>query len=598
MCSVPSAPTTPTTPPDEKSPPAATTITITSPIIDTISVFPHCPWTSHPLSSLIAKAWHNQLCVSYGDNNSDIAWEIMNAIQHGIDIEYTGVRLKNRYGGNHSTCFDGDAEAKITAIIADDVASGKKAGPFDTSPFDFMSISPLGAVPKAGSSAVRVIHDLSYPRHCDSINEHIVDLSYHNSRFDDAANHVMKVGAGALLVKLDVLSAYKQIVVREVDWPLLGFKWNGKFYYDRTLPFGLRSSCRKWELFATALHRFMMDDLNIPHVEHYVDDFLLIIPKHDGLSRPLPEEHRDNALALCERLGMPMSPKKTEGPTTKLVFLGIELDTIAMEARLDDKRMASLKGLLSIWGEKTHATLKELQSLTGILSFAAQVVRTGRTYLRGIIDHAIAVSKSGRTSKYLAVKPLIPLSVRADIEWWTDFLADFNGRSLLLQVDWTMREKMDLYTDACTIGYGARFGRHWFQGKWTPEHLAAAQRIKRESMPYLEMLALTLAALTWGHHWTGMKIVFRCDCMPVVQALDPKKRTSATPSMMHLIRVLTASAGRHRYDFRVYHVSGITNVIADALSRFDPLDPSILSQLDPLPSPVHPLSLPPLPLRS
>ena len=530
--------------------------------------------------------------LGYGIEHPKLAWDIMYSIQHGIDIEYEGSRRINRYGRNHKTCFEGAAEAKITAIIAEDVAAGKKAGPFDTVPFPFMSISPLGAVPKSGSTAIRVIHDLSYPKNGDSVNMCIVDESYHNTRFDDAADRVKLDGVGTLLVKLDVLSAYKQIVVREVDWPLLGFKWNDKFYYDRTLPFGLRSSCRKWELFATALHYFLKHEAGIPHVEHYVDDFLLIIKPHDGVTHPFPFEHRDNALALCKELGMPMSPKKTEGPTTKLIFLGIELDTIAMEARLDETRLEDLQGLLTIWGKKTHATLQELQSLTGILSFAAQVVRTGRTYLRGIIDHAIIVSKAKRVNRHRAPSLLIPPSVRADIDWWTDFIVDFNGRSLLLDPRWTQPDTLDMYTDACVKGYGARYGRRWFQGEWSPDHLAAAHRLKRESMPYLEMLALTLAALTWGHHWSGKKIVFRCDCMPVVQALDSFKRTTAQPAMMHLIRVLSASAARHRYDFRVTHIAGVNNVVADALSRFVPLDHTLLSQLDPHPTPVHHLSLP------
>ena len=42
--------------------------------------------------------------------------------------------------------------------------------------------------------------------------------------------------------KLDVKSAVRQIPVRPHDWHLLGILWQGKYYYDRILPFGLRSS--------------------------------------------------------------------------------------------------------------------------------------------------------------------------------------------------------------------------------------------------------------------------------------------------------------------------------------------------------------------
>ena len=63
-----------------------------------------------------------------------------------------------------------------------------------------------------------------------------------------------KLGRGCFLIKLDVSAAYKQIPVRREDWPLLGFMWRGEYYYERVLPFGLRSSCRLWDLYAAALH--------------------------------------------------------------------------------------------------------------------------------------------------------------------------------------------------------------------------------------------------------------------------------------------------------------------------------------------------------
>ena len=54
-------------------------------------------------------------------------------------------------------------------------------------------------------------------------------------------------------------------------------------------------------------------------------------------------------LALCEKLNVPITPSKVEGPTTSLMFLGIHLNTILMEA--------------SITSERKQALLQELSSL-------------------------------------------------------------------------------------------------------------------------------------------------------------------------------------------------------------------------------------------
>ena len=39
-------------------------------------------------------------------------------------------------------------------------------------------------------------------------------------------------------------------------------------------------------------------------------------------------------LHFCEDIGIPMAPEKTEGPDQVLIFAGIELDCLNLEARL------------------------------------------------------------------------------------------------------------------------------------------------------------------------------------------------------------------------------------------------------------------------
>ena len=99
----------------------------------------------------------------------------------------------------------------------------------------------------------------------------------------------------------------------------------GKYYYERVLPFGLKSSCRLWELYAAALHFFFERVLGIGVVIHYIDDFLFVVQTKCEADRCLRA-----ALRLGKTLGIPMAAEKTEGPTTCLTFLGIELDAARM----------------------------------------------------------------------------------------------------------------------------------------------------------------------------------------------------------------------------------------------------------------------------
>ena len=43
---------------------------------------------------------------------------------------------------------------------------------------------------------------------------------------------------------------------------------------------------------------------------------------------------RRNVTRICEALGVPLAVKKLEGPTTVIILLEIELDTVKMEMRL------------------------------------------------------------------------------------------------------------------------------------------------------------------------------------------------------------------------------------------------------------------------
>jgi hypothetical protein len=499
---------------------------------------------------------------------------ILVAIELGVPVEFIGDRSLVRDADNHGS-LDDHLEA-VAAVIEKDVAAGKKAGPLARAGLLHghpLCISPIGAVTKKGSTKVRVIHDLSYPRdgECTSVNDGIVDVYSPISSFGHAARAVRALGPGCLLIKLDVEAAYKQVPVRREDWHLLGFKFKGRYYYERVLPFGLRSSCRLWDMFACALHFFCERMLGVkaPHfVVHYVDDFLFVVSAVDGgaAARAMLE----GALRLCVQLGVPMAPAKVEGPCTELVFLGIILDTFRMEARLPPQRIDDLTTECLVWqSPSARRSLTELQSLAGHLNHACAVIRPGRIFMRHIFEQMrrmehVLKDRQGRPLSRGA-KLLMPRGVIEDVSWWAEFLPQWNNASLLYELEWQEAPNIHLYTDASHLGYGGFYQGQWFAGAWSPAALVAARRAKRLSMPYLELLALVLAASSWGEQWRGKKITFLCDCKGVVDAITGQR--SASPSQMHLLRQLTLIACRDGFDFRARHIPGVTNTIADALSR-------------------------------
>ena len=74
-----------------------------------------------------------------------------------------------------------------------------------------------------------------------------------------------------------------------------------------------------------------------------------------------------------------MAPEKRVGPSFVLSFAGIELDTMKMEARLPEDKLAKRRSLILEFLTK-KVTLTKLQSLIGLLNFTRSVIVSGRTF--------------------------------------------------------------------------------------------------------------------------------------------------------------------------------------------------------------------------
>lgn len=122
---------------------------------------------------------------------------------------------------------------------------------------------------------------------------------------------------------------------------------------------------------------------------------------------------------------MPLAEEKCEGPATHIIFLGIEIDSLAMELRLPVDKLRRIQDELQRWQSKRRCTKRDLQSLLGVLQHAAAVVRPGRTFLRRLYD-LVPTAKAANHHLYLNA------AARSDLAWWMSFIEGWNGLSLLL----------------------------------------------------------------------------------------------------------------------------------------------------------------------
>ena len=165
--------------------------------------------------------------------------QLLHDIRHGCCIGYDGPHYT--YTAKHLPTAHTHADVIATAI-AKECAAGRMAGPYSHPPLPNLRCSGLGVVPKK-DGGWRVIYHLSAPRG-SSINDYIDpdQFSLHYCTIDSAIKIINRLGLGALMGKIDLKNAFRLIPVRKQDWNLLGIHWQSKWYFDKCLPFGLRSS--------------------------------------------------------------------------------------------------------------------------------------------------------------------------------------------------------------------------------------------------------------------------------------------------------------------------------------------------------------------
>ena len=210
----------------------------------------------------------------------------------------------------------------------------------------------------------------------------------------------------------------------------------------------------------------------------------------------------DNLVDLFARLNIPLAPEKLVGPAKILVFLGIEIDTELMVIRLPEDKLAEILHLLELWACRKKCTKRELLSLLGSLNFASRIIKCGRLFLRRLIDVSKTVSRYEHRISLNAES-------QADISWWMEFFPSWNGKEKIHPLPITNFD-IELATDASGSGIGASFGNRWFSLPLSDFKMPWIPRDKFD-INFWELLALTVAVLTWGVAWKDKQIIIYVD---------------------------------------------------------------------------------------
>ena len=151
--------------------------------------------------------------------------------------------------------------------------------------------------------------------------------------------------------------------------------------------------------------------------------------------------------------------------------------------------------MLTDFHKRQKFTLRELQSLTGLLNFTCSVVSLGRAFLRRLFDLTKGVRRPHHRIR-------LSKACRKDISVWLTFLEHFSGSTFFVDEERLSHAPLKLYPDpAGSKGYDAIFGRDWFYGEWPDSW-------KKLNIAFFELFPIALSLHVWGGHMSNQCVSF------------------------------------------------------------------------------------------
>jgi hypothetical protein len=269
-------------------------------------------------------------------------------------------------------------------------------------------------------------------------------------------------------------------------------------------------------------------------------------------------EKQFKLLSLWDELGIPHEQsKQVQGQSLRII--GFEVDVSQMTITMPAKALQELVHATRTFAQPNkRRTLRDFQQIAGWINWGLNVFPLLRPGLCTLYE-----KMRGKTQSRLLL--FVSLALCRELIWLADHMSQLPGVSMLASREWKHADAhVHLYADACPLGLGF----------WHPRSLQGFQyattSTDEQGIFFLEALAV-LSALHWYLHAhptnksERIRIVIYTDNENTVNMFNTLHASpNLNPILMTAIDLLII----HNAELRVFHIPGVANGIADALSRF------------------------------
>ena len=129
-----------------------------------------------------------------------------------------------------------------------------------------------------------------------------------------------------------------------------------------------------------------------------------------------------------------------------------------MVIRIPQEKLVEVRHKLHMVLSNKKVTLKELQSLVGLLNFCARAIPSVRTFNRRLYDAMRGVCRPEHLIR-------VSVEMKEDILMWLSFIERVNGSFSFVKNIWLSNREITLYTDSA--GNPELVCGVYFSGRWT-----------------------------------------------------------------------------------------------------------------------------------
>lgn len=372
------------------------------------------------------------------------------------------------------------------------------------------------------------------------------------SRLDDILSTLSALGPGLWLASFDISSAFDHVAVHPDDRDLLWVR-AGRDLIMRptTAPFGLSSAPALWDVLAHALWWICTHYFDLV-LEYWVDDFLVV-----GRSEAECRRSLELAKLVAAWLGLSLAAEKEEGPSQCLDFTGFSWEAAAETWRvsLREKHAEKVRTAVARLSAEGEASIKELRSLAGLLSFCANVLPGGRPFIARLFSLIARSDAAGR----LTIR--ISTDVAGDLRWWVEAID--NRRALPIHHPLQPGVPSVIFeVDASKYGAGGVFGREWFAWTWSADD-------RSRHINLLEAETILMALATWGPRLAGTRHIINVRTDSAVSLFALRAGHTRSRELLAILKAIYWEQNKYGIFLSIDHIPGNDNIFADPLSRGD-----------------------------